>query len=123
MLIIFSLFNRPSAAAVSRKGTTFAFGMSTAGIRICEGSSAKTVPLSSELDEEDETEEDETNSASVRTANGHEGAVFGVDFHPAAKCLFSVGQDTVMRVWDFSHEENIACKAIYRFVYSLAMIL
>jgi WD40 repeat protein len=86
--------------------------MSTSGIRICEVESAKTFLMT---DEEDEFEYDSVYSPPIQTINGHEGAVYGLSFHPKTKLLYSVGQDCCLRAWDISNLDDIGCKCIYRY--------
>lgn len=92
---ITNYFFRPSSAAVSQEGSTFAFGMSTSGIRICDESSAKMAPFSSNDENEDADDEDNDDYSvyepSIKTINGHEGGIYGVSFHPRTKLLYSAG--------------------------------
>lgn len=49
----------------------------------------------------------------VKCVGGHAGTVYGLQFHPSAKLLFSAGEDRLMRVWDLT-EDNPQCRAVYR---------
>jgi len=107
-LVILCLFFRPISGAISPGATTLAFGMSDCGIRIFDTYSAKNLFASkSECDSL-------VKPPKCRTVKGHVGSVYGVDFHPRTKLLFSAGEDRTLRAWDFSDEIETPCRAVYK---------
>jgi WD40 repeat protein len=105
------VFHRPICGAISNEGSTLAYGMSELGIRVCSAASAKKL-----MDSSGGGEIGDETFPGVKMINGHEGSVYGLNFHPKTKLLFSVGEDKCMRAWDLGNSNNISCKVAYRYV-------